>query len=188
MSSQDSRRWFFCLPLEKPDQASFARLQCVCSPAALRPTDCRWAHVTLRFCGPLPPEASGQLIDAFPLVPLPGPFVLRGEGDVVLMGADAWSLKLDCPPQLTECVRFAAEVCRRAGLAPERRPFVPHITIGRRRGRVNAALFQPFERWSFSVEAVQLRTSTLTPQGARYQILASRSLPAAPQSQEEGNS
>lgn len=61
------------------------------------------------------------------------------------------------------------------GLAPETRAFVPHVTLGRVRresqdGGVFAALesANPFNTDAFTVDAVSLFSSELTPQGARY--------------------
>ncbi len=61
------------------------------------------------------------------------------------------------------------------GLDPESRQFAPHVTLGRvrhesQRGGVFERLLQvnTFDTSAFTVDAVSLFSSELTPQGARY--------------------
>ena len=63
------------------------------------------------------------------------------------------------------------------GLPPEDRPFHPHLTLGRVKGKTN---LQPlsdyikiasFPEHEFSAGAFQVYQSVLRPQGAQYHIL-----------------
>lgn len=58
-----------------------------------------------------------------------------------------------------------------AGFEPERRPFLPHLTLGRRRapGPVDASTVVP--RTSFTCDRLTLFRSDLGPGGARYTAL-----------------
>lgn len=74
----------------------------------------------------------------------------------------------------------AERVERRLGLAPEGRPFHPHVTVGRsRRGwrrdacRGWAEAPCPEEGTAFAVTYLDLMESLLSPSGARYEVLES---------------
>lgn len=172
-SDPSALRWFFCLPLASHDQASLARLQ-KASSVRLRWADARWAHVTLRFCGPLPQNVSESLVEKVTSGKgnWPPAFSLRGQGKISRLGRDAWALHLDNPPQLNGLLAALTDLCSQAGLPPERRPFLPHITLGRGAGPRPGDSLASFGHWGFDASALELRTSLLTPQGARYRVAA----------------
>jgi 2'-5' RNA ligase len=60
------------------------------------------------------------------------------------------------------------------GYQPERRPFSPHLTIGRLRmpDDVGKAVAAQFESESFSIDRVVLFRSVLGPAGPAYTVLA----------------
>jgi RNA 2',3'-cyclic 3'-phosphodiesterase len=71
---------------------------------------------------------------------------------------------------------------RSVGYEPERRPFSPHLTIGRLRfpDDVSRAVAVPFESESFVIDRVVLFRSVLGPAGPAYSVLAEFLLPPQP--------
>lgn len=83
--------------------------------------------------------------------------------------------------------RVAEHAAGLIGLAPETRPFEPHVTLGRvrkesQKGGVFDVLLRenPFATDAFTVDAVSLFSSELTPQGARYTRLHRLTLDGLP--------
>ncbi len=78
--------------------------------------------------------------------------------------------------------RTASEVSERLGIAPDPRPFRPHVTVARlgrsRRPRCGPALAPP-NLPAFHAAAVSLLESHLEPGGARYGLLARQPLGGA---------
>jgi 2'-5' RNA ligase len=137
-------------------------------------------HLTLRFFGNVAPAAVDEFAAA--LRPVAAQFA---PVDACVSGVGAFpSLRrpsvfwvgMSFTTDAVNAVQSEAErLARRAGLDPETRPFVPHVTIGRMRRnarRVNAAAVlereRDFSAGAFTVEAVSLFSSELTPDGARY--------------------
>jgi 2'-5' RNA ligase len=77
--------------------------------------------------------------------------------------------------------RDVVRALRPAGFAPERRPFTPHLTLGRLRVPVDvgAACRRQFIGSPFIVDRVALLRSVLHPEGPEYTILAEFPLAAA---------
>lgn len=105
-------------------------------------------HATVKFLGAVPEETLARIAAALaaPLGAIPRPrAAVRGLG--VFPSADrprvVWA-GVECPP-LAEVARAVDTALEPLGFAPERRPFVPHITLarvsgGRGWGRLAAAL------------------------------------------------
>lgn len=74
----------------------------------------------------------------------------------------------------------ASALAATGAFSPEARPFRPHVTVGRVRPRVRAprAIELSVPRLEFHATAVTLFSSVTAPAGARYEPLASVSLPA----------
>lgn len=137
-------------------------------------------HITLRFLGGVTPETAAMVVEGLRrTVAALSPFEIRfrrlgafpsaRRASIVWVGIEADGLGL---MQLQSASESAA---RDAGLEPETRAFVPHLTIGRVRrnaSRVDATPMlerEPdFSAGAMTVEAVSLFSSELTPQGARY--------------------
>jgi 2'-5' RNA ligase len=143
-------------------------------------------HLTLRFIGEVADttlEAIRQALGAvrgtqFPLaVQRVGHFPPRKSPHVLWVGADAGASLADLQVQVEAAVQTA-------GLAPEHRPFSPHITIARLREtppHVVAELekrHQAFACAPFEVPAFHLYESTLTGKGAIHERVASYPLAA----------
>lgn len=89
---------------------------------------------------------------------------------------------LDLEDEEGACAALQASVARELAAArlhePEKRPFWPHITLARVKRGARAAPLEPRERppGSFAAPEVVLYRSTLRPQGALYERLASTAL------------
>ena len=143
-------------------------------------------HLTLHFFGGLTDAqieaVSAALTPAWPM----GPFDLRAEGcgvfpprgtpRVIWAGVSAPDARL---------AKLHEQVARRlapVGLSETdvKRPFAPHLTIGRVRpgappawGRdLRLALEPPIERWNSRVDRLTLFASRMSPRGSTYDVLA----------------
>ncbi len=163
------------------------------------PTGVRWVdpagmHLTLKFLGNVEPGLVDGIIEAMAR-PAAGasPFSIHLSGlgvfpnerrpRVLWAGVEGG---LDALRELREQIE---EAVSGLGFPRERRPFSPHLTLGRVREpvssgslrRISAAVtstsLEPTGPWL--VESVQLMRSTLTPGGARYSALASIPLGSA---------
>jgi 2'-5' RNA ligase len=183
-------RWrlFIAIPLPDAQQAvlraAVARLrQSVDAPV-------RWgaenAHLTLRFLGETKDGRSEAVAAALgeraaPLAAFPlhiagaGCFPPRGPVQV------AWAGVAGDLPALTALHQAAEGAAVAAGFAPERRPFAPHLTLGRARGRLtpaqgaavrNALAGLPLPQTPFTVREAVLYRSELRPEGAVHTALA----------------
>jgi 2'-5' RNA ligase len=149
--------------------------------ADLRLVEVKNLHITLRFLGNVPrsliDEANGVL-DTIEFQPFD--VVLKGVGvfpsmqriNVVWVGIEQGSAELlhvfsQLEPKL-----------RRMGFKPDRRGFVPHITVARvKSGRNRDVLANTVSNVSgmefggFGVDAIKLKKSVLTPKGPMYSTI-----------------
>lgn len=157
-------------------------------------------HLTLRFFGPergaVERERIAVLLRERLEVRAPSPPVLRANrvsafgslrrARVVWVGLSEPETGEGEPGRLARLQRDVEAVSRDIGLDPERRPFVPHVTIGRLRSptpippEALAALppDSPQSAWSaaFTASECVLFASLLGPGGASYRKLATFSL------------
>ena len=160
-------------------------------PRGVRWVDPKGIHLTLKFLGDIDPSLAGRVVEA---MGQPGqassPFNLQLSGVVMFpnerqprilwagVGGD-----VDALLALQEQVEQAISPL---GFPREKRPFNPHLTIGRvrdgvsqgERRRIGQALsgasLQPAQPWT--VECIHLIQSNLTPQGAVYASLGESAL------------
>ena len=144
--------------------------------------DARWLdadalHLTLAFIGEVDPSARGRIEAALARVEGPtltvelhglGHFPHRGPPRVVWTGASP-------APELGALAASVRRELARAGFAPERRKFAPHVTIARfRRPPPPPALqdylgaYALFRSPAVPVASFRLLSSVLRPSGARY--------------------
>ena len=137
-------------------------------------------HLTLRFLGDVSEDQIATLAAQIrPELALLASFdaTLRGVGvfphprrpSVIWTGFESANSDVAAIQPIVEHAASAI------GLTPETRPFVPHVTLGRvrresQKGGVFAVLesVNPFATDAFTVDAVSLFSSELTPQGVRY--------------------
>lgn len=91
-------------------------------------------HVTLRFIGDIDRHTARDIEDELAGVPCE-PMTLALTGLDSFGGAKPHSIYASIAPcrALTELYEAHERVARRAGLAPERRKFIPHVTLARLR-------------------------------------------------------
>jgi 2'-5' RNA ligase len=135
-------------------------------------------HLTLRFLGDTDPVAADRLFAALDEADLGPAFRFRWSGlgafpnprkaTVLWVGIGEGSDRLQ---DLAERARTAVED---AGFAPEDRPFVPHLTLGRIRPPADVrSLIEGAEApsGSVAVDDVVVYRSRLGPAGARYEVV-----------------
>ncbi len=145
-------------------------------------------HLTLRFYGDVSEEQVSALCRflAEQLAPLEAPLLLaRGLGafpslkrpSILWAGFEILSGDLCAPQQITE------EAALEIGLEAEKKPFHPHLTLGRIRNPADAAAFYPLLApyqeeghvpefgYAFNASKVLVIRSQLTPRGPIYTIM-----------------
>ena len=183
------------IALELPAEAKQALEGVIQKLRTNLPSNVRWVnpsgiHLTLKFLGDIDSTLVAEILEAMKYAALATQgerFSLRLSGlglfpnpeqpRVLWAGLDG---NLDALRALQEGVD---EAMAKLGFAKERRPFSPHLTLGRVRDGATAALrrrvtsslttmqMEDGEPWV--PESVHLIQSTLTPQGAQYTNLGS---------------
>ena len=146
--------------------------------------DVRWAdpgslHLTLKFCGDVPEDRVEELVERC---------AARARGcepfEVAIAGLGAfpnardarvlWAGVVDGVSELARLARKLDAACARLGVERERRPYQPHLTLGRLRQprRVAIERLAGPERISFRVGEVVCFQSRLSPRGAEHVPLA----------------
>jgi 2'-5' RNA ligase len=155
-------------------------------PAGVRWADPASLHLTLKFCGDVPEERIDELIErCAPRVRGIEPFEVALAGLGAFPSARAarviWAGVTSGAGDLARLARRLESACTRAGVERERRPYQPHLTLGRLREPRRVAL----ERLAgppgiaFRVEDVVCFQSRLSPRGAEHVPLARLPLGAA---------
>jgi 2'-5' RNA ligase len=177
-------RTFIAIPLPPEGRTMLGRLQETLRSfrAEVKWTAADSIHLTLRFLGEIDPctlpSLAGLLRTGTGRVP---PFRLRMRGlggfpslrnpRVIWCGLEGDLV------QLAALRDQVASACLQAGFTPEERPFHPHLTLGRVRGKSN---LQPLVDYikigstlehDFAVEKLHVYQSTLRPQGSLYTVL-----------------
>ena len=139
-------------------------------------------HLTLRFVGTVERPVAEDLAACLAQVVAPAVRVsLAGVGRFERRGATEalWAAVAPHDP-LTRLHRKIDQACTRAGLVPERRAYLPHITLAR--FSRSAGLSPAIDRWladhtglasaPFDLTNVVLYESHLGGEGARYEAVA----------------
>lgn len=174
-------RLFVALDLPQGARAELARWRAPLLTRAgdrLRPVAPDALHVTLCFLGGQPEEAVGAI----------GAAVEAAVGDgglpvpALALAAPRWlprrrprvlAVELDDGAGALGALqgRVADALVAGGWHAPERRPFLPHVTVARVRGDVALPLDVPPPAHRFAGAAVVLYRSRTDPRGARYEPL-----------------
>jgi RNA 2',3'-cyclic 3'-phosphodiesterase len=172
-------RAFVAIPLPEDAAARLAGLARGCPVGRRVPEDN--LHLTLVFLGDVTDAGLEELHDALSAV-RSGPVELRFEG-LGVFGDDRpralWAA-VAAEPGLMSLQRQAERAARKAGLSPEARRFVPHVTLVRMKGhREDAAPLARFLAGRGGASAPPVRavafsllSSRLRPEGAVYEELA----------------
>jgi 2'-5' RNA ligase len=145
--------------------------------------DLRWVrpegmHLTLKFIGEVPPEKLGPIQEALAAVQADSPVELHfrelGYFPNPKRPRVLW-IGVDANPSLAP---LAAQIEARLaplGVAPEKRAYVPHLTLGRFRSEKRLARLQeeiaglaPTDFGRFETRTLALFQSKLSPHGAEY--------------------
>ena len=172
-------RTFVAIPMPEDAAARLANLVRGLSVGRRVPEDN--LHLTLAFIGEVSDDGLEELHDALSGVRA-RPVELRFQG-LGTFGDDrpraVWAA-VDADSALVDLQKQVERAARKAGLSPEARRFVPHVTLARLKGhREDAVPLARFlgERGAASpppvpVVAFSLMSSQLRPEGAIYEELA----------------
>ena len=140
-------------------------------------------HLTLRFIGEVERPLADDVAAALGRIRFPG-FALRisGVGRFEQRSGGALWAGVDPRKPVAELAAKVDRACVAAGLEPERRAFLPHVTLARF-GRRNAAAARDFERRNADLESEPwavtrfiLFESQLSRHGAHYEEVADYAL------------
>jgi 2'-5' RNA ligase len=177
-------RLFVAAPLPEDVRRSIAGIQSALEAA---PLPVRWVlpegiHLTFKFLGEVDPSRLGEIeaalrqagrdIPPFRLRAAGvGAFPGRGEPRVIWVGVEG---EVEIAARLQEALERALEAI---GFPAEKRPFHPHLTLGRVKGEARGDWRPTLARASeevigeFEVREYALFESRLDPQGATYTVL-----------------
>ncbi|MBI1358374.1 MAG: RNA 2',3'-cyclic phosphodiesterase [Acidobacteria bacterium] len=175
-------RLFTAVELEQEARAALGMLQrSYARSGAVRMTPPESLHLTLRFFGEWPEQRLPELIAALDAIPAGPALRLQPLGLRFLptpASPRVFILLLEARPELLQLQRAIEEQARSLGMEPERRVFLPHITLGRVRDvrqavRLAEALREAEAPALEAIDATNfaLIQSTLGPQGAVYRTL-----------------
>ncbi len=139
-------------------------------------------HVTMKFLGDTTREILEEMAEALrekvsrvPVLAFQadtiGAFPSRSRPRVIWLGSSA------APDEIFSLQRTIEEEAAKFGFEPEQRRFHPHITLGRVKDRdgledlISTLKQCTFTSFSMTLEAVSLKQSTLTPEGAMHKEL-----------------
>lgn len=138
-------------------------------------------HLTLRFLGETEPPVAKRLCCLIRgLSPLP-PLHAEVEGTGWFSTPDGLTVFVGLKPsrELLECKKKVDLLLEQEGISRERRPWTPHITLARRArltpGKqewLEGALDPLLPKYKLLLPKICLFSSSFTPNGMRYEILA----------------
>jgi 2'-5' RNA ligase len=160
-----------------------------------RPDDgLRWSapegwHITLQFLGAATPEQFDCVVAGLRAInAAPVPVCIEGLGFFERSGV-FWA-GVHMTPQLIALQKSVVEATRPCGFEPEDRPYSPHITLARNRGRENGIrVLKPRvgvapQFASFTANEFLLYESFPGPKGSKYEVRARFAIPPAAQQNE----
>ena len=148
--------------------------------------DLRWSgpegwHVTLQFLGAVNDECAACVREQLRSVRV-APVPIRFEGVGFFERAGVFWAGVPLTPQLLALQQMVTTVMRNCGFIPEDRPYSPHITLARAKGRGGARALSPVKTAvgnhapelasEFTAEEFLLYESFPGPEGSRYEIRA----------------
>jgi len=144
-------------------------------------------HLTLAFLGEVPPdflESTKPLLTSVAAGHKPFAMRLNGVG-VFPSPSRARTVWIGMDHGKSEVCALQRDVVKAlcaVGYQPEKRPFSPHLTIGRMRipDDLSRAVASPFESESFPVSRLVLFRSVLSPAGPTYSVLTEFPLSSGP--------
>jgi 2'-5' RNA ligase len=146
------------------------------------PNDLRWSireswHITLQFLGSTRPEQYDCLATRLRELHHP-PFAVQLGALGIFEGAGVLYVNVLVTPQLTSLQQAILAATTPCGFAPEDRPYHPHITLARRKGKsgsrelhsLKSQIRQQPSLPGFHADSFLFYESTPTPDGSRYEV------------------
>jgi 2'-5' RNA ligase len=178
LRSEGRVRAFIAFPVDDLLREKLAALQAELAPGLpklrlARPSEC---HVTLRFLGSVDPSLFGALEGSVRSAAESCPrgdarvagldlFPERGSPRVLVVG-------VELPPPMIAFQAACEAAAASLGLAPESRPFRPHLTLGRWKDRVRRPSLPDVDLGLLPLAEAVLFRSDLRPGGAVHSALA----------------
>ena len=138
-------------------------------------------HLTLKFLGEIPLAVVDEILDVMSdSVVLPFEIELKGVGFFPSKSRPrvVWVGVGEGASSVSKIFTLLDQGLRRLGFRSEGKSFVPHMTIGRFKGRCNVMKyrdvlreFEEFSFGSFHVDRIRLKRSVLTSSGPIYSVL-----------------
>jgi RNA 2',3'-cyclic 3'-phosphodiesterase len=194
-------RTFIAIPLSDPCRAILETMQLQLRSAK---PDVAWTavssiHLTLKFLGEISPAVLPALIDGLEAATASEPpFTIKLQGLGTFPNIHnpriVWCGISDQTGQLERLQQKVEMTCSRVGFTPEERPYHPHLTLGRVRGKRNLQSLLDCIKIGMDLECFSpidhynVYKSTLTADGAIHGVLkridlgGSRLQPGAPES------
>ncbi len=168
-----SRRLF--IALRPPEAVAEALLDTMEGISGARWQDADNLHVTLRFIGEVDRHTAADVetaLDSLTFATFPISISGVGHFEGNKRPRAIWA-RVAPSPQLDELQMRVEMACRRAGLRPETRKFVPHVTLARLNsgsGLIDDWLLRhgTLNLGPWTVDRISLYESDLTPNGAIY--------------------
>lgn len=135
-------------------------------------------HITLAFLGEVSPDfIEGAKVELREVAGRFKPFECRLEGlgafPSAVRARVLWVGLKTGERELTEVQREVSRALARLGYVPEKRPFSPHLTLGRLREPVDVNFINEmtFQSSTFTISRLILFRSVLKPEGPIYSVL-----------------
>jgi 2'-5' RNA ligase len=177
-------RTFIAIPLPAEARALLGELQSKLRPfgAEVKWTSTSAIHLTLKFLGEIDPAVLprlAKLLREATVSELPFQLRLHGVGGFPSLRNPRviWCGLEGDLQELASLQKKVEAACLDAGCAPEERPFQPHLTLGRVRGKRNLQPLLDYikigsaEEHAFVARELNIYQSVLRPQGAVYTVL-----------------
>ncbi len=153
-----------------PEREGSAHIRLIC------PQD---MHVTLSFLGHVEPSLLEQIQQSLAAVHADR-IHLRLNGVDIFANGGILLAKVEPSPNLLSLAEQVLHTMERCGFPREQRPFKPHVTLARSKGRIKLVSRQPNDpafRQTFKAGEFCLYQSFTRPEGSQYQVL--RAFPLA---------
>jgi 2'-5' RNA ligase len=164
-----------------PESIAQALAGAACRSVSLAPGSAsriRWTppgslHVTLSFLGQVEPARLEPIAAALAGVTA-SPLLLALDGLGLFADAGIAVAKVKPSPLLLALAGKVVAAMETCGIPPEKRPYQPHVTLARAKGRLPLRITRAEESAftaSFDATEFRLYQSQTLPQGAHYEIL-----------------
>lgn len=185
-------RLFIGMGLDSESAAALSRLRERFEPGA--GPNLRWSapegwHVTLQFLGSVSDERTACVLEQLTKIEA-APVPLRIEGLGFFDRAGVFWAGVSLTPELLALQQYVTAAMRNCGFIPEDRPYSPHITLARAKGRSGAKALAPLKaavdkskahlRAECTAREFLLYESLPSPEGSRYEVRAHFPLRTSP--------